>query len=122
MRMKISAVLAAIALSAPPALAHHGWAGQGTARFEVSGTLQAPVQLGGPHATLQIKDKNGQVWDATLSAPPRVEAAGLKKDTIPVGAQVTISGKRSLDAKRFEVKTERVTYQGRNFDVYPDRS
>ena len=122
MRARISAVLVAMALTAPPALAHHGWSGQGTQQFEVSGTLQAPVQLTGPHATMKIKDKDGQVWDVTLAAPPRVEAAGLKKDTIPVGAQVTISGKRSLDAKRFEVKTERVTYAGRNFDVYPNRS
>lgn len=105
-----------------PVVAHHGWSGQGTQTFQLSGTLHEPVQLAGPHATMRIKDKSGQVWELTLSSPPRVEAAGLKKDTIPVGAQVTISGKRNLDAKKFEVKTERVTYQGRNFDVYPSRS
>jgi phage-related protein len=40
---------------------------------------------------------------------------------IPVGATVTVHGHRNRDATRFEVKTERVTWNGRTFDVYPDR-
>jgi hypothetical protein len=40
---------------------------------------------------------------------------------IPAGAQVIIRGKRSSDASRFEVKTERVTHAGKNYDVYADR-
>jgi len=26
-----------------------------------------------------------------------------------------------MDPKKFEIKTERVTYAGKNYDVYPDR-
>jgi hypothetical protein len=112
----------ALALAAPPALAHHGWAGQGTETFELSGTVHTALTLGGPHATMRIQDKNGQIWDLTLSSPARTEAAGLKQGVIPVGATVTISGKRSRDSNRFEVKTERVTHAGKNYDVYPNRT
>jgi uncharacterized protein DUF6152 len=110
-----------LSLAATTASAHHGWAGQGTEPFELKGTVQTAVSLAGPHATMQIKDSSGQVWDLTLAPPPRTERAGLVQGVIPVGADVTIVGKRSLDPKRFEVKTERVTWNGKNYDVYPDR-
>ena len=110
------------ALAITPAAAHHGWAGNGTEQFELTGTVETPVSLAGPHATMRIKAEGGQVWDITLAPPARTERAGLKEGLIPVGAKVTISGKRSLDPKRFEVKTERVTWNGRTFNVYPDRT
>jgi hypothetical protein len=64
----------------------------------------------------------GQVWDITLAPAARTERAGLKEGTIPVGAQVTVHGHRNRDAKRYEIKTERVTWNGRTFNVYPDRT
>src|SRR5262245_42953496 len=114
-------VAAVFALTALPAAAHHGWAGNGTEQFELTGTVETPVSLAGPHATMKIRVKD-QVWDITLAPPARTERAGLKEGVIPVGATVTISGKRNLDPKRFEVKTERVTWNGRTFNVYPDRT
>jgi len=63
----------------------------------------------------------GKVWDLTLAPPARTERAGLKEGIIPVGAMVTIHGHRNRDANRFEVKTERVMWNGHTFDVYPDR-
>ena len=73
------------------ALAHHGWSGQGTENFTLKGTVAKGVSLSGPHATMQIKDEKGQVWDLTLAPPPRTKAAGLEEGVIPVGAEVTIS-------------------------------
>ena len=112
----------AVAFAASPAMAHHGWSGQASETFELSGTVHTAVNLTGPHATMKVQDKNGQVWDLTLAAPPRTEAAGLKAGVLPVGAAVTVRGKRSSDAKRFEIKTERVTHAGKSYDVYPERS
>jgi hypothetical protein len=34
---------------------------------------------------------------------------------------VAIHGHRNLDTKKFEVKTERVIWNGRTFNVYRDR-
>jgi hypothetical protein len=70
---------------------------------------------------MRIKAEDGKVWDITLAPPARTERAGLKANTIPVGAKVTVHGHRNRDAQRLEVKTERVSWNGKTFDVYPDR-
>jgi hypothetical protein len=111
----------ALSLSALPASAHHGWGGNLDEEFELTGAVVTPVSLSGPHATMQIRASDGQVWDITLAPPARTERAGLKEGIIPVGATVLIHGHRNRDPKRFEVKTERVTWNGRLFNVYPDR-
>jgi hypothetical protein len=113
--------LLGLSLAATSALAHHGWAGQGTENFTLKGTVTKAVSLAGPHATMQIKDEKGQTWDLTLAPPNRTSAAGVSESTFPVGSEVTILGKRNLDEKKLEVKTERVTFNGKNYDVYPDR-
>jgi len=112
--------LVALTVSFSPVLAHHGWSGNSDKEFELSGTVESGVSLAGPHATMKVRS-NGQVWDITLAPPPRTEAAGLKEGVIPVGAQVTIQGHRNLDPKKFEIKTERVIWKGRTYNVYPDR-
>ena len=109
-----------VLLSIGSTIAHHGWAGYSDEEFEISGTVATPVKLAGAHGTMQIKVDN-QVWDITLAPPARVQGAGLTESTIPVGATVTIHGHRHRDPKRFEVKTERVTYNGKLYNVYPDR-
>lgn len=121
MRFAIWTAAAALVAAAVPAVAHHGWGGQGTEEFQLVGTLDSAVSLAGPHATMKVRAADGQVWDITLAAAARVESAGLKEGVIPVGAQVTIQGHRNRDPKRFEVKTERVIWNGRTFNVYPDR-
>jgi Family of unknown function (DUF6152) len=119
-RMMLAANVLATVVFAAPLAAHHGWGGNDTAEFELTGVVEAPVSLAGPHATMKLR-ASGQLWDLTLAPPARTERAGLRPETIPVGAQVTIHGHRNLDAKRFEVKTERVTYNGKVYNVYPDR-
>jgi hypothetical protein len=124
MRLRHSLTLAAgaaFALAAFQASAHHGWAGQEQEQFELTGKLKTDVNLTGAHGTMQIVDEKGQTWDLTLAPAARTERAGLKPGVIPMGAEVTISGHRNSNKERFEVKTERVTYEGKNYDVYPDR-
>jgi len=120
-RILVGLGASALTLAAAQVSAHHGWGGQGQEQFELAGTVHKGVSLAGPHATMQIEDENGQVWDITLAPPSRTERAGLKEDAIPVGAEVSIRGNRNLNMERYEVKTVRVTYKGTNFDVYPNR-
>jgi hypothetical protein len=114
------AVLFVLALSPITTNAHHGWAGYLDAEFELSGTLEAPVSLANPHATMKIR-VDGQVWDVVLAPPQRTASAGLREGIIPVGAPVTVHGHRHRDPKRLEIKTERVTWADKVFNVYPDR-
>ena len=112
---------AALALMAAPLAAHHGWGGQSGDQSQISGTVTTGVSLAGPHATMQIEDASGQVWDITLAPPARTSRAGLTEDMIPVGAEVTVTGNRNSDMARYEMKTVRVTHDGNNYDVYPRR-
>jgi len=112
----------ALSLAVAPLGAHHGWGGYQDATSDISGTVESPVSLAGPHATLKVRAADGQVWDVVLAPPARSERAGLKEGMIPVGAPVTVHGNRHRDPKRFEIKTSRLTWNGRVFNVYPDRS
>lgn len=104
-----------------PAAAHHGWGGQDpNEQISLTGKVSEPVNLSGPHATMKI-EVDGKVWDITLAPPARTERAGLMADTLKVGDEVTIVGNRNLDDDKREVKTVRVTADGKNYDVYPDR-
>ena len=118
----IGACILALTFSAIPTLAHHGWGGNEDKEFELSGTVTTGISLSGPHATMKIKDDKGQVWDLTLAPPARTSEAGLKEGIIPVGATVAIHGHRNKYPKKFEVKTERVTWNGKTFNFYPDRT
>lgn len=113
-------MMIALTLAAMPLLAHHGWNGNGDTQIELTGIVDTPVSLSGPHGTMKIL-VNGQVWDITLAPPARTRRAGLEPETIPVGAEVTVSGHRNSDPARFEIKTERVMHAGRTYNVYPDR-
>ena len=110
-----------LSFSALPASAHHGWSGNFDEEFELTGIVESGVSLAGPHATMKVRAE-GKVWDITLAPPARTDRAGLKEGIIPVGATVTVHGHRNRDAKRLEIKTERVTWNGRTFNVYPDRT
>jgi hypothetical protein len=103
-----------------PVLAHHGWGGNEEKLTDLTGTVVKPVSLAGPHATMQIKAGN-VVWDITLAPPPRTSAAGLRENSIPVGATVTVRGNRSLEADHHEMKVVLVVHNGRRYAVYPDR-
>jgi hypothetical protein len=109
-------------LSGRPVSAHHGWGGYLEAEFEISGTVEQSVSLAGPHATMTIKGTDGHLWNLVLAPPPRSQQAGLKDGMIPVGATVTAHGHRHRDNNRYEVKTERLTWGDKVFNVYPDRT
>jgi hypothetical protein len=116
-----AAALLGISFAATPALAHHGWAGQQSGQTEISGKVQKPVSLAGPHATMQVVATDGQVWDITLAPPARTQSAGLTPTALAVGDAVTVRGNRNSDPKRFEMKTVRVSSGSKTWDVYPDR-
>ena len=110
-------VVAALLMTPLPVSAHHGWGGNQDQTFNLTGTVETPVSLAGPHATMRVR-VDGQVWDITLGPRARTERAGLREDIIPVGATVTLTGHRNRDMNRFEMKTERVVWNNRAFDVY----
>jgi hypothetical protein len=110
-----------VALVAVPAAAHHGWGGQAEQETTMTGTVEAPVSLAGPHGTFKLRTTDGQVWDITLAPSNRTAGAGLKEGVLPLGATVTVRGHRNKTANRFEMKTEAVTWNDKTFTVYPNQ-
>jgi hypothetical protein len=116
-RILISAAgLAALAL---PAAAHHGWTGYGQEEFQVSGVVQS-ASLDWPHGLLKVKAADG-VWDVVLAPPNGIANAGLTLAAVPVGTPVTARGRRHLDPKRLEIKTERLVVGAKTYNLYPNR-
>ena len=121
MRLNTIVLTAAISIaSTVPAFAHHGWGGNVDEVTAMTGVVTEGVKLAGPHATMKITTSDGKVWNITLAPPSRTASAGLKQDTIPVGAMVTVHGQRNRDANRYEMKTIQVEYAGRHYNVYPE--
>jgi len=121
MRLNTIVLTAAISIAPTvPALAHHGWGGNVDEVTALTGVVTEGVKLAGPHATMKITTSDGKVWNITLAPPSRTASAGLKQDTIPVGAMVTVHGQRNRDANRYEMKTIQVEYAGRQYNVYPE--
>ena len=116
----IGVLVSALAVSSLRASAHHGWGGNEDKISEMTGIVESSVSLAGPHATMKI-NAGGHLWDLTLAPPARTSAAGLKEGAIPVGATVKVHGNRNRDPKRFEMKVSRLTWDGKVFNVYPDR-
>lgn len=117
----VGALLTLGLLTLMPVQAHHGWEGYRSEDFEITGVVESTVSLAGPHASLKVR-VDGQVWNVVLAPPPRTERAGLKTGMIPVGDTVTAYGHRHKSEKTLEIKTERLRWNGRLFNVYPDRS
>jgi len=109
------ALLSGLSLSA-----HHGWGGYVDQLSDLNGTVTSSVSMAGPHATLKV-NAEGHEWDVVLAPPPRAAQAGLKDGMIPVGEKVIVHGQRHRDPKKYEIKTTRLTWNGKVYNVYPDR-
>jgi hypothetical protein len=121
MRLNTIVLTAAISIASTiPAFAHHGWGGNVDEVTALTGMVTEGVKLAGPHGTMKIMTPDRMVWDITLAPPFRTQSAGLRQDTIPVGAIVTVHGQRNRDPNRLEMKTIQVEYAGKQYNVYPE--
>jgi len=119
MNMRIISFASMFALSvSAPALAHHGWGGYQNAETNIVGTVVEQVNLAGPHASIKLQGDDGQVWRVILSPPHSTVAAGIREQTFPVGAKLTVHGHRHSDTNKFEMKTEELTMGQRTFNLY----
>jgi hypothetical protein len=116
----LSILLSVMFLSAPIS-AHHGWGGYVDQLSDISGITESPLRVAGPHASLKLKTADGQIWNVLLAPPAGTERAGLQDGMIPAGAQITVHGQRHRDPKTFEIKTTRLMWNGKTFNLYPDR-
>src|SRR5580765_2754176 len=102
MRAKFS--LLAVALLAAPlvVLGHHSFAAEFDANqpLVLKGTITR-VDLVNPHAWLymNVTDPEGKVvnWAIEMGAPNALIRRGISKNTVPIGAEITVEGFRAKD-------------------------
>lgn len=104
MVIKLTILLALIGAVSVPMVAHHAFA----AEFDVNQPVKVrgavtKVEWVNPHAWIyvDVKGPDGQVvnWHFELGPPNALFRLGWKKDAIPTGTEVEISGFRAKNAE-----------------------
>jgi hypothetical protein len=116
----LAAAAALAALAAGPALAHHGWSWAEAAQSTLGGTIKS-ISMDPPHPGLVVTADDGTDWQIDLGNPRQTERSGFARETAKPGDAITVLGNRSLDASEMRMKAVRVTIDGRNYDMYPER-
>jgi hypothetical protein len=114
--MRCSRLLLAFAFGLPvAAVAHHGWNEYDAARpVALTGTVEA-VEFANPHSRLKLKAAAGS-WLVILAPPSRMEARGLTRDRLAVGATITVEG-FPHKSKADEMRAERLAVDGTTVDL-----
>ena len=108
-------ILAAAALAAPVALAHHGWSEYDSNKTL---TLNGAIDKSGyehPHGFIHLT-VDGKPWVAVLAPPSRMENRGLPRAELVPGAKVTLVGYPNRN-KPEEMRAERITIGGRTVEL-----
>lgn len=120
LRHMLGALTAASAISmASFAAAHHGWNWAQDEQSEMTGIIES-ISFAPPHPSLVVAI-DGENWDVELGNPNQTQRAGFVEGEAGIGDEITILGHRSLDETERVVKAVRITIDGRNYDLYPDR-
>ena len=107
-------------LAVAPATAHHGWTWAVDEQSELQGTIQE-ISMAPPHPTLRVADSVGQVWQVDLGNPRQTANSGFTAESAKPGDAVVVLGNRHKDETKMHMKAVRITIEGKNYDMYPER-
>lgn len=119
LRRIVAALIVALAC-AGTALAHHGWSWAEGDLSLLRGTI-ARIEIAPPHPRLDVEAADGTLWTVELGNPGRTQRSGFVEGTATPGDQVTVLGNRSLDLSEPRMKAVRITIDGQDYDMYPER-
>src|ERR1043166_3719504 len=109
------ALLAALALIAAPALAHHGWGSYDAAHpVAVAGPI-VTSKFENPHVTVTVRGSD-KVWTVTLAPTSRMENRGAVAAVVAVGKDIAAYGYPSTREKD-EMRAERITVDGKTYEM-----
>jgi hypothetical protein len=119
-RGALALTIAALLAVGLPAVAHHGWSWAQGEQMTLEGTIQS-ISMAPPHPVLQVEAADGVVWQVDLGNPRQTERSGFTGDTAAPGDAITVLGNRSQDPDDMHMKAVRITIDGQNYDMYPER-
>jgi hypothetical protein len=109
-----------LVLAGAPALAHHGWSWAEEKQTTLEGRILS-VSMAPPHPQLQIQADDGSHWQIDLGNPSQTERSGFTAKSASAGDRVTVLGNRNKEPGKRHMKAVRITIDGRNYDLYPER-
>jgi hypothetical protein len=107
-------------LMAGASLAHHGWSWAESGLVRLTGTIR-DIQIAPPHPILMVEDAEGTLWTVELGNPRGTQRSGFVEGVAEPGDSVEVLGNRSSDQAEARMKAVRITIDGRNYDMYPER-
>jgi uncharacterized protein DUF6152 len=109
------ALVAALAVLAGPAVAHHGWGSYDAAKpVTVAGPILTS-KYENPHVTLTVRATD-KVWTVTLAPTSRMVNRGALAQLVAVGKEVSAYGYPST-VERDEMRAERITVDGKTIEM-----
>ena len=109
------AILAALAVAAGPAVAHHGWGSYDAANpVTVTGPILTS-KFENPHATITVRSSD-KVWTVTLAPTSRMTSRGASAAVVAVGRDVSAFGYPST-VEKDEMRAERITVDGKTYEM-----
>ncbi|WP_232962327.1 DUF6152 family protein [Paracoccus tegillarcae] len=100
-------------------MAHHGWRWTTGRNIRLSGLI-ASANLGNPHGVLRV-DAEGDQWMVEVGQPWRNQRAGLTDSDFATGREIVIEGEPSANLEDRLLKAERIWFDGKLHDLYPER-
>jgi hypothetical protein len=109
--------LAALAILATTALAHHGWSQYDqTKPLTVPGTI-TESRYTNPHATIKLRATDGgKVWDVVLAPVSRMQSRGLTEDMLKTGTVATVLGYQHRTVAT-EMRAENITIDEKKVEL-----
>ncbi len=109
-----------LATGASGAFAHHGWSWADGEQITLEGKIES-ISMAPPHPTLRVTNAEGQTWQVDLGNPSQTRRSGFSGDTAKEGDAITVMGNRAQDHSTLQMKAVRITLDGKNYDMYPER-
>lgn len=109
-----------LAMAAASALAHHGWSWAEEKQTTLEGKILS-VSMAPPHPQLQVVANDGSRWQIDLGNPSQTERSGFTAKSASAGDRIMVLGNRNKEPGKRHMKAVRLTIDGRNYDIYPER-
>ena len=105
---------------ATTAFAHHGWEWAEEKQTNLEGTIRE-VYIGPPHPSLKVETASDGLWTVDLSNPAQTTRSGFDEGSARPGNKIVILGNRSAKKDQKLMKAVKITVEGKDFILYPER-
>jgi hypothetical protein len=105
---------------ATTAVAHHGWDWAEEKQTNLEGTIRE-IYIGPPHPSLKVETASDGIWSVDLANPAATTRSGFVEGSARPGNKIVILGNRSAKKDQKLMKAVKITVEGKDFVLYPER-